>query len=143
MKDDDRFAPDEWATLRFAPFWILAALVGCYRGFDPLEFEAFSRAVEEASDRARGRFGGAVLARVALDLDRLAAAFGNDGRPVVTGLWEVCRLLDRLPPDEADEFREALVRGVGEGLARARGRFGRVISDEDAKTVELVAVLLS
>jgi hypothetical protein len=26
----DSFAPDEWATLRFAPFWILAAFVGCY-----------------------------------------------------------------------------------------------------------------
>ena len=40
VKDDDRFAPDEWATLRFAPFWVLAALVGCYRGFDPPEHVA-------------------------------------------------------------------------------------------------------
>ena len=85
VTDDETFAPDEWATLCLAPFWILAALAGCYRGFDPLEFEAFSRAVEEASDRARGRLGGEVLRRVALDLDRLAIAFGNDRRSVVTG----------------------------------------------------------
>jgi hypothetical protein len=140
---DDTFAPDEWTTLRFAPFWILAAFAGCSRGFDPHEFEAFSRAVEEASDRARGHFGGVVLQRVALDLDRLAIAFGNDRRSVATGLWEVCRLLDRMADEEAEVFRDALVCGVGEGLARARGRFGRIISDEDARVVELVAVLLS
>src|ERR671937_479582 len=64
VADDETFTPGEWATLRFAPFWVLAALAGCYRGFDPLEFEAFSRAVEEASDRARGRLGGEVLQRV-------------------------------------------------------------------------------
>ena len=143
VADDETFTPGEWATLRFAPFWVLAALAGCYRGFDPLEFEAFSRAVEEASDRARGRLGGEVLQRVALDLDRLAVAFGKDRRSVVTGLWEVARLLERMPEDEAEAFREALVSGVGEGLARARGRFGRLISEEDARTVEMVAVLLS
>ena len=44
---------------------------------------------------------------------------------------------------EGREIREALVRGVGEGLARARGRYGRVISEEDERTVELVEVLLS
>lgn len=143
MKDDERFTPNEWATLRFAPFWVLAAFAGCFRGFEPLEFEAFSRAVEEASERARGSLGGVVLGRVALDLDRLAVAFGNDRRSVATGLWEVCQLLKRLPDDEAELFREALVSGVGEGLARARGRFGRLISEEDARTVELVAVLLS
>ena len=143
MIDDSAFAPAEWATLRFAPFWVLAALAGRQRGFEPVEFDVFTEVVEKASERARGRFGGALLHRVTLDLDRLAAAFGNDERSVVTGLFEVCRLLDRLPPDEADVFREALVRGVGEGLARARGRYGRVISEEDERTVELVGVLLS
>jgi hypothetical protein len=139
----DDFAPDEWVTLRFAPFWILAAFVGCSRGFDPLEFEAFSRVIDEVSDRARGRLGREVLQRVAMDLDRLAIAFGNDRRSVTTGLWEVGRLLERMPEEEAEAFREALVSGVGEGFAQARGRFGRFMSEEDARTVELVAVLLS
>jgi hypothetical protein len=141
--DDGAFAPAEWATLRFAPFWVLAALAGRERDFDPVEFDVFSEVVERASERARGRFGGDLLLRVTWDLDRLAAAFGEDRRSVVTGLFEVCRLLERLPPDEADAFREALVRGVGEGMARARGRYGRVISEEDERTVELVGVLLS
>jgi hypothetical protein len=141
--EDDTFAPAEWATLRFAPFWVLAALAGRQRGFDPIEFEVFSEVVEEASRQATGRVGGAVLHRVALDLDRLAAAFGNDRRSVVTGLFEVCELIERLPAEEAAVFREALVRGVAEGLARARGRYGRVISEEDERTVELVGVLLS
>jgi hypothetical protein len=134
--DDSAFAPAEWRTLRFAPFWVLAALAGRQSAFDPIEFDVFS-------EQARGRFGGELLQRVTWDLDRLAAAFGNDQRSVVTGLFEVCLLLERLPPDEADVFREALVRGVGEGLARARGRYGRIISEEDERTVELVGVLLS
>jgi hypothetical protein len=141
--EDRAFAPAEWATLRFAPFWVLAAIAGRQSGFDPVEFDVFTQVVEEASARARGRFGGDLLQRVALDFDRLAAAFGNDRRSVVTGLFEVCRLLERLPPDEADAFREVLIRGVGEGMARARGRYGRIISEEDERTVELVGVLLS
>ena len=83
------------------------------------------------------------LQRVALDFERIAVAFGNDRRSVVTGLFEVCQLMERLPPDEADVLREALVRGVGEGMARARGRYGRVISEEDERTVALVGELLS
>ena len=42
----------------------------------------------------------------------------------------------------ADAFRDALVSGVCEGVARARGRYGRIISEDDAKIVELVAQLL-
>ena len=141
--DHGDFAPAEWVTLRFAPFWVLAAIAGRQRDFDAAEFAVFTEVVEEASARARGRFGGDLLQRVALELDRLAAAFGNDPRSVVTGLFEVCRLLERLPPDEAEVFREALVRGVGEGMARARGRYGRIVSEEDERTLELVGVLLS
>lgn len=143
MIEDDVFAADERATLRFAPFWVLAAFAGRQRGFDQIEFEAFAGVIEEASDRARGRLGGRVIQRVALDLDRIAAAFGNDRRSVATGLYEVCLLIERLPPDEALPFREALVCGVGEGIARARGRYGRIISEEDERTVELVEALLS
>jgi hypothetical protein len=141
--EDDMFATDERATLRFAPFWVLAAFAGRQRGFDQAEFEAFSRVIEEASDLARGRIGGRVLQRVALDLERIATAFGNDRRSVATGMYEVCLLIERLPPDEAMAFRDALVCGVGEGIARARGRYGRIISEEDERTVELVATLLS
>jgi hypothetical protein len=140
---DDVFATDERVTLRFAPFWVLAAFAGRQRGFDQSEFEAFSRVIEEASERARGRLGGRVLQRVAMDLDRIAAAFGNDRRSVATGLYEVRGLIERLPPDEALAFRETLVCGVGEGIAKARGRYGRIISEEDGRTLELVEALLS
>ena len=62
--DQSAFAPEEWATLRFAPFWVLAALAGRQSGFDPVEFDVFSQVVEEASEQARGRFGGELLQRV-------------------------------------------------------------------------------
>ena len=122
--------------------WAFAALAGRYRAFDPLDLAAFGHAVEQAAEAERGRLGGHVLGRVALDLDRLTVRFENDDRSVASGLWQVSGLLTRLPEDEADAFREALVSGVCEGVARARGRYGRVVSEEDAKIVELVAQLL-
>ena len=142
MNRTDLFTPDEWRTLLFAPFWVFIALAGRYRGFDPLDVEAFSHAVDQAAEQERGRVGGDVLGRVAMDLDRLSRRFEADDRSVASGLWQVSVLLGRLPVGEADAFRAALVSGVGEGVARARGRYGRLIGDDDAKVIELVAQLL-
>jgi hypothetical protein len=139
----ETFTDEEWRTLRFAPFWVFSAVVGRYRGFDPLEFEAFTACVERTAEAERGTLGGEVLNRVALDVDRLARQYAGDSRSIASGLWQVGKLLGRLPESEAEAFRDALVVGVGEGVARARGRFGRYISEDDAKTVELVATLLS
>jgi hypothetical protein len=142
MNRTDTFTADEWHTLLFAPFWAFTALAGRYRAFDPLDLEVFALAVEQAAARERGRVGGRLLNRVALDLDRLTRRFENDDRSVASGLWQVSVLLARLPADEADAFRDALVSGVCEAVARARGRYGRMISEDDAKVVELVAQLL-
>lgn len=138
----DTFTVEEWSTLWLAPFWVFSAIVGRSRAFDPLDFEAFSRSVDVVADLERGRFAGEVLTRVALDLDRLVRRYAADRRSPATGLWEVGGLLQRLPDDEAEAFRAALVSGVGEGVAKARGRFGRVMSEDDAKALELVAQLL-
>jgi hypothetical protein len=138
----DTFTAAEWSTLWMAPFWVFSAVVGRTRAFDPLEFEAFSRAVDVVADLERGRFAGEVLTRVALDLNRILRRYEADHRSVATGLWEVSGLLQRLPDDEAEAFRAALVSGVGESVATARGRFGRVMSEDDAKALELVAQLL-
>jgi hypothetical protein len=143
MNRTDTFTADEWHTLLFAPFWAFTALAGRYRAFDPLDFAAFAHAVEEAADAERGRLGGHLLGRVALDLDRLTRRFENDDRSVASGLWQVSVLLARLPEDEADAVRDALVSGVCERVARARGRYGRMVSEEDAKIVELVGQLLT
>lgn len=140
--DTDTFTVEEWSTLWMAPFWVFSAIVGRSRAFDPLDFEAFSRSVDVVADLERGRFAGEVLTRVALDLDRLVRRYEADRRSLATGLWEVGGLLQRLPDDEAEAFRAALVSGVGEGVAKARGRFGRVMSEDDAKALELVAQLL-
>lgn len=143
MNRTDTFTADEWHTLLFAPFWVFTALTGRYRAFDPFDLGAFVHAVEQAADSERQRLGGHLLGRVALDLDRLTLRFENDDRSVASGLWQVSGLLARLPEDEADAFRNALVSGVCAGVARARGRYGRVISEDDAKVVELVEQLLT
>jgi hypothetical protein len=45
--------------------------------------------------------------------------------------------------EEAAGFKEMLVLEIGEGVARARGRYGTEMSDDDAKAVGLAAQLLA
>jgi hypothetical protein len=142
MGERASFTPEEWRTLQFAPFWMFSAVVGGYRRFDALEFEAFSRSLELAA-MAPGTLSRAVVTSVIEHLDALRDEYESDRRSIASGLCQVGALLTRLPDDEADMFRSALVAEIGEGVARARGRFGRVMSEEDAKNVELVAQFLT
>jgi hypothetical protein len=135
------FTPSEWRTLQFAPFWLFGGVSGAYRGFDRLEYEAFTRSLEVAA-MAPGTLNQEVMASVAMDVDRLTQAFGADRRSIGTGLCEVAAILRRVPPHEADLLKSALISSVGEGVARARGRFGRHVSEEDAKNLDLVAQFL-
>jgi len=141
MGERDDFTPEEWRTLQFAPFWMFSGVVGAYRNFDALEYEAFSRSLDMALS-APGRLIHEVTASVAMDLGRLTEEYGADKRSIATGLCEVASILAKVPSDEADMFKGALVSGIGEGVAKARGRFGRVMSQEDANNLDLVAQLL-
>jgi len=67
--------------------------------------------------------------------------FMLEGRSIVSGLSQVMSLLERVSPEISRETRDAILR-VGSGVARARGPFGRRITDHDAQTLELVAQLL-
>ena len=141
MDERSRFTPDEWQTLQFAPFWIFSALLGTYRNFDPLDYDAFSRSLQTAS-AAPGRLVQEVIDSVTTERRRLMAEFEADGRTIGRGLCAVAAVLNRAPSEEADLFKEMLIFGVGEGVAKARGRYGRVISKEDKKTLELIAQFL-
>jgi hypothetical protein len=136
------FTPEEWRTLQFAPFWMFSAVVGGYRRFDLLEFEAFARSLELAA-MAPGRLSREVVTSVLQSLGALRDAYETDRRSIASGLCEVAALLNRIPSDESDKFKAALISEIGEGVARARGRFGRMMSEEDAKNVELVAQFLT
>ena len=142
MSEQERFTPAEWRTLQFAPFWMFSAVIGAYSRFDPLEFQAFARCLEAAVG-VGGRLSREVLASVVADRDALAAAYGTDRRTIAVGLVEVSAVLDRVAPEEAAEFKGVLVSAIGEGVARARGRFGIQMSDEDADAVTLAAQLLA
>jgi len=132
---------DEWRTLQFAPFWMLAAVVGAYDGFDIREYEAFARSIESAAS-APGRLSRELMTSIATDLERLAGEFSADPRSIGTGLCEVATILSNVPTQEAELLKNTLVSEIGEAVARARGRFGRVMSEEDAKNLELVAQFL-
>jgi hypothetical protein len=138
----DQFTPQEWRTLQFAPFWMLSAVVGAYRNIDPREYAAFTRCLTAAAAAARGELSRAVLTSVVDELDELTAVYGTGTPTIAAGLVEVDRLLGRVAPAEAMMFKGVLIAEIGEGVARARGRFGTEVSEEDAKRLVLAEVFL-
>jgi hypothetical protein len=142
MSERDRFTAAEWRTLQFAPFWVFSAVIGAYRRFDHRDYGAFARSVDAAAATTEGRLGREVLASVVAERDRLAAAYGVDGRSIGVGLGHVAAILRNADDDEAELFKRMLIAEVGEAVARARGRFGTEMSKEDANALTLAAQLL-
>jgi hypothetical protein len=131
---------DERRTLQFGPLWVLTALAGTYSRFADYELEAFWDAVVEVALRtpepARGILTSTTEDRASLLLD-----FGRDGRPVVSGLFHVVSVLERLGPPMDQDYRSALMR-IGTALARVRGPYGRRVTEDDEQKLQLVAALL-
>jgi hypothetical protein len=135
----DQWSDAEWLTLQLGPVWVVSALLGRSH-FDELEQEAFWRAVEDApvGDSA---ISWKLMQAITRNRDWLLDEFILDGRSIISGLSHVTSLLERVSADNSRETREAILR-VGSGVARARGPFGRRITDYDAQTLELLAQLL-
>ena len=142
MGERDRYTAEEWRTLQFAPFWMFGAVVGAYDRYDPRDFQVFVRCIEAAS-LGEGRLQRELLASVVADRDRLAEQFRTEPRSIGVGLFQVDLVLRRVGEDEAALFKDMLVLDVGEGVARARGRYGTEMSDDDARAVALAAGLLA
>jgi hypothetical protein len=142
VSQDGEFTAQEWLTLQFAPFWIFSALLGSYRDFDPLEYDAFSRCLQVAAS-GPGRLTRDVLTSVLIDRRQLTRQYESDGRTIALGLCAVAAILTKAPTEEATMFKDMLISGVGEGVAKARGRFGQIMSEDDEKTLLLVAQFLS
>ncbi len=142
MSEQDRYTPEEWRTLQFAPFWMFSAVIGAYNRFDPRDYQVFFRCLEAAA-LADGRLRREVLASVMADRERLAEQFRSEPRSIGVGLFQVDGVLSKAGREEAARFKDMLVLDIGEGVARARGRYGTEMSDEDAKAVALAAQLLA
>ena len=142
MAERDRYTPEEWRTLQFAPFWMFSAVVGAYDRYDPRDFQVFVRCLEAAT-LGEGRLQRELLTSVVADRDRLAEQFRTEPRTIGVGLFQVDLLLAKAGEDEAARFKEMLVLDIGEGVARARGRYGTEMSDDDARAVALAAGLLA
>ena len=141
VSERDRYTPEEWRTLQFAPFWMFSAVIGAYDRFDPRDHQVFFRCLEAAA-LAGDSLQRELLASVVADHDRLAEQFRTDPRTIGVGLFQVDLVLAKADGEEAAGFKEMLVLEIGEGVARARGRYGTEMSDDDAGAVALAAQLL-
>lgn len=90
---------------------------------------------------ATATWPGSEALQATLDDPILVEAYERDGRPVSTGLLAAATVSARLGAGASSSMRSALL-AVGEGVARARGPFGRSISRQDADTLELLAEIL-
>ena len=142
MSQRDAYTPEEWRTLQFAPFWIFSAVVGAYDRYDPRDYQAFVRCLEAAAT-GEDPLGREVLQSVVADRDGLTREFRGERRSIGVGLFQVDACLRKAGADEADRFKGMLVLGIGEGVAKARGRYGSEMSDDDANAVVLAAKLLA
>lgn len=129
----------DWGTLQLGPVWVISAVIGRSH-FDELEQEAFFESVEQAP-AGETALPWQLMQAISRNRDWLFDEFLLDDRSIVSGLARVATLLERVPPEVSRETRETMLR-VGSGVARARGPFGRRITDHDAQTLELVAQLL-
>jgi len=138
----DRFTQEEWRTLQFGPFWMFSAVVGTYNRFDQRDYRVFMRCLEAAAT-SPGGLGREVVDSVMADLEGLTREYGRDTRTIGVGLGQVNALLDKAGEGEALRFKDMLVSAIGEGVARARGRYGEEMSEDDANSLALAAQLLS
>jgi hypothetical protein len=133
-------ASDDRRTLQFGPLWVLTALAGTYNRFDTVELGAFWDTLVEVALRtpepARGILTSTTVDRASLLLD-----FALDGRPVVSGLADVVGALDRMGPPTDQDYRSALLR-IGSAVARARGPYGRRVTEDDQQKLLLLGALL-
>ena len=131
---------DDQRTLQFGALWVLSALAGTYTRFAPYELAAFWDTVVEIALRtpepARG-----LLTSTTEDRAGLLQDFALDGRPVVSGLAHVVAVLDRTGPPLDPDYRIALMR-IGGAIARARGPYGRRMTEDDEQKLLLVGALL-
>jgi hypothetical protein len=131
---------DDQRTLQFGPLWVLSALAGTYTRFAPYELEAFWDTVVEVALRTPEP-ARKILTSTTADRASLLLDFELDGRPVVSGLTHVVAALDRIGSPVDRDYRSALLR-IGGAIARARGPYGRRITEDDEQKLQLLAALL-
>ena len=129
----------DWLTLQLGPVWVISALIG-RNHFDELEQEAFWHAVDDAP-RGPSALSWQLAQSMSRDREWLLDEFMLDDRSIVSGLGQVTRLLERVQPEVSRESREFMLR-IGAAMARARGPFGRRMTDQDAQTLQLIEQLL-
>jgi hypothetical protein len=132
MRFREQFDSAQWNTLQSAPFLVLSGVSGRYRNFDPREQAVFERWLDAAA-RAPGTLSREVLTSVAADLTALAARYEDYEGTISSGLTAVSEVLVGQPLAEVDAFRAALIQVLGEGVARARGPYGREPTTEAAQ----------
>lgn len=132
-----QFDSRQWRALQLAPFLILSGVSGRYRDFAFEEMQVFERCLHQAS-RAPGCLTREVLRPVTAHVDEFAIEFEDYEVTIVSGLADVGNILIGQPPTEVELFRDALVKVLGTGLARARGPYGK---DPTAEGAQMLAML--
>jgi hypothetical protein len=132
----DHYLEGDWQTILLAPLWVFVAVGQADGPIDQKQRAALAATLERPPP---GVFPAFVFSHVRKQLDALSAARESDPRTPMLGLADVNTLLRGYPnPDEADEFRRALLVLAREiALASGGGMFGRgpKVSEREAAVI--------
>lgn len=138
----DHYLEADWQTIAMAPLWVFELVAAADHNVDEKERAAFAAMLDRPPP---GIFAAFVFAHVRRHRDTLVAARASDAREPLAAIADVETLLRNYPnPDEADEFRRALVTLATEVAGASGGVLGlgaKISQDEGAMLERLRAVL--
>jgi len=142
MSTQASYTPEEWRTLQFAPLWAFTAVAGADRSIDQKEMMALAKELAEAP-LYKDALTREVLMSVGANLQSLMTAYRDDTRDVLTGLKDVADVLDRKAgPEEAQNFKQAMLLIVKNVAESSGGMFGSKFSNEEKAAAVLIAQAL-
>ena len=136
-----KFTEEEWATLEYAPLWVLAGVGGADGKIDDKEVEAFTKELGDAP-----LYKDELVREIMMDdltgLTRLMTAYKSDPRNVETGLSQVADALETKAPEHADNFKKVML-SIAAKVANASGpAFGNKVSENEKMAFAIIAASL-
>ena len=153
MITQERFSPDEWKTLQFAPLWTFGAVAGADGKIDRKEMEALLVALLDSSlfeeplvSRTELQLTTDIFDSVVEDFSNLVAECMSDQREFIDGLRQAADIIaKKTSTEEARHFRNSLLfsgRKVAESSGGGVFGLGSKFSKEEKRALGTVATAL-
>jgi hypothetical protein len=140
MSYRDRFTDEEWRTLELAPLWMLMLVGGMDKKVDRKEMREFARQIALGPTHSQP-FGIEVFLSIHNNLSAVLAS--GQGCGPVDGLKRVTKLLEKVEPQQAVDFKASLIH-IGQKIAASSGGlFQKKVSKEETAALVFATAILA